>query len=440
MDSGYERTIIERFMKNMPGELKRIIGYIRDKCPVLGLEAYIVGGSVRDMLLGVPNLDIDVTIVGDAQNLIRDLRANCRYDIVFHRLFNTMTLRTGNAGSIDIATARRETYAYPAALPEVHPSGLWEDLFRRDFTINSMAISLKDFTFIDPFGGMRDLRKGILRMMHDKDFIEDPTRILRGIRFAKRYGFVLEDRTENLMRVSIEKGYPARLSNDRILNELEYIMMEPQAIGMLEKAEDIGFWRTLFQGHSISPLAYERLKNIKEYKGMPYSGFGHKGLRGEETEILKGCKVPKALFEILVLMEDIGDWVLKGIFNRYGAWYKKLETYRNRERILKLPIGERALGRAELYRLFNGTGDYILEYLALTANTEQYRENVNLYVLSLRRFEFHIKGKDLEALGLEPGPRYGELLERAKLIIIERDILHRHGQQEVLEAVVKGEM
>lgn len=397
----------------IPEGIKTALGHISKSCAYLGFEAFIVGGAVRDMLLGSGITDVDISVVGDVQRLAAELRKRYGYKAIFHPFFGTVTLQTQQAINIDITTARRETYSAPAALPEVFPSNLYDDLRRRDFTINSMAVSLEGFVFIDPFGGREDLKNGILRVLHDNSFTDDPTRIMRGIRFEKRYGFKMDNRTEALMRGAIAEGYPARLSSERVLAEMEYMMAEPGLSDMLGRMEEIGLWCTLFGGSVISPLAYQRLGR------------------------LNGDPGGRLLFPALVLMEDINDDAFKKAFGRYKTYYEKLETYRSREKALKFPVRERPLEPGMLYRLFWGIAGEILEYLALTADTTQYRENVKTYMKDLVGFKFYINGGDLESLGIKPGPRYRIFLERARVEIVEGNIKDRRGQLEILAAVAK---
>ena len=152
---------------------------------------------------------------------------------------------------------------------------------------------------------------------------------------------------------------------------------------------------------------------------------------------LNGDPGGRLLFPALVLMEDINDDAFKKAFGRYKTYYEKLETYRSREKALKFPVRERPLEPGMLYRLFWGIAGEILEYLALTADTTQYRENVKTYMKDLVGFKFYINGGDLESLGIKPGPRYRIFLERARVEIVEGNIKDRRGQLEILAAVAK---
>ena len=172
-------------------------------------SAFMVGGMVRDLVLGVKNLDLDIVIEGDAIGIGKILADALGATLVVHRRFGTCSVVTKDRVRIDLATARKESYQRPAAFPTVEFSSLKDDLMRRDFTINTMAISLNKSDFgklIDLFGARDDLLKKNIRVMHDASFIDDPTRIFRAIRLEQRFGFRIDRHTEKLMKEAIGRG------------------------------------------------------------------------------------------------------------------------------------------------------------------------------------------------------------------------------------------
>jgi tRNA nucleotidyltransferase (CCA-adding enzyme) len=189
-----------------------------------GLALYLVGGSVRDLLLGRERVDVDVAVEGgEVGRLAERLGGTAQ----IHPRFATATVRTDGL-DIDLATTRTETYARPGALPDVAPAALSEDLARRDFTINAMAIPLgREPELIDPHGGLDDLEHGCLRVLHDRSFVDDPTRALRAARYAARYGFALETKTADLLRATDLDS----ASKERVEAELGKLAAEPEARG-----------------------------------------------------------------------------------------------------------------------------------------------------------------------------------------------------------------
>jgi tRNA nucleotidyltransferase (CCA-adding enzyme) len=197
------------------------------------MQAYAVGGCVRDWMLGkTRTLDVDVTVEGDGLKLAARigqlLRGRCR----FHQQFGTATVELAGRWirRLDLATARQETYAKPAAYPRVTPGILEQDLFRRDFTINAMAVALAPGRFgalVDPFGGRQDLQRRILRILHPRSFLDDPSRILRGVRFAQRFRCRFDAATARHMESAIAAGALGWLNAGRLQKEFDRILEEP---------------------------------------------------------------------------------------------------------------------------------------------------------------------------------------------------------------------
>ena len=198
-----------------------------------GRSAYVVGGCVRDWMLGIRHvMDLDVTIEQEGLVVARALAEAFHGTVEIHEQFLTATVTlTRMPASIDVATCRKETYARPAAYPRVVSGTLRDDLFRRDFTINAMAAIISPERFghmVDPFHGERDLRSHRLRVLHDRSFLDDPSRILRGVRFAQRFGCHWERKTQQLLRAAIAAGALAWLNEGRLVREFERMLKEPR--------------------------------------------------------------------------------------------------------------------------------------------------------------------------------------------------------------------
>ncbi len=204
---------------------------------------YLVGGTVRDVLLGEKSFDVDIAVEGDAIEFARALAETLDGRATPHERFGTAVVSYGDDARVDVVTTRTEFYDAPAALPTVERAGLREDLFRRDFTINAMAASLKPADFgrlIDPFGGRADLEAGVLRVLHNLSFIDDPTRIFRGIRYEARYGLRLEEHSARLARGCIEMGLVGDLSSARLRDELVTLLEDPGAAGGILRLGELG--------------------------------------------------------------------------------------------------------------------------------------------------------------------------------------------------------
>ena len=215
---------------------------------------YLVGGTVRDILLGEPSFDVDIAVEGDAIALARALAGALDGRVRPHEKFGTAVVLYGDGERIDVVTARTEFYDAPAALPTVEHATIREDLFRRDFTINAMAVSLKGDDFgrlVDPFGGRADLERGVIRVLHNLSFIDDPTRIFRAIRYENRYGFRMDEHTARLAASCIEMGLVGDLSSARLRDELVLLLEEGDV------------------GHSILRLARARAPTARSIRTSP---------------------------------------------------------------------------------------------------------------------------------------------------------------------------
>ena len=206
-----------------------------------GFKSYLVGGPVRDCILGAPTNDLDVTVVGDAVAVAEKLAAETDGRLAVHQRFGTATVVTGSL-TIDLVTARQETYPAPGALPEVRPGDIADDLARRDFTINAMAMPLPITAgdLVDPHRGRADLEAGLIRVLHSGSFLDDPTRILRAVRYAARFGFSIEPETARLMSGALAARALSTLTPDRMRHEMERIFQEPNPAVPLRLADGSG--------------------------------------------------------------------------------------------------------------------------------------------------------------------------------------------------------
>jgi tRNA nucleotidyltransferase (CCA-adding enzyme) len=210
-----------------------IVGKIADE---LKVPAYIVGGPVRDNLLGIKNLDMDFVVEGDGIKFAEALNRKLKGKLTTYKAFGTATIKL-KGKRIDVVTSRKETYARPAAYPTVKPGAIKDDLFRRDFTINAMAMIVNKKNFgrlVDFYDGQKDLKNGIIRVMHDKSFMDDPTRVFRAIRFSVRFGFKIEPHTKKLIKEAVSDGFLGEVNAGRIRKEIELFLKEKDPKKCLE--------------------------------------------------------------------------------------------------------------------------------------------------------------------------------------------------------------
>lgn len=205
------------------------------------VRVYAVGGFVRDLLLGVPNLDLDLVVEGDGIRFAKALAQRYRARVTTHARFGTATVTLADGQTLDVATARIESYEAPGALPTVQRSSIKEDLRRRDFTINTLAIRLNPDHFgelVDLHGGLRDLQNKTIRVLHSLSFIDDPTRLFRAIRFEQRLNFQLDQDTVVLMKEAVSMKICHRLLANRLSTELHRVLSERRPTKTLARLAD----------------------------------------------------------------------------------------------------------------------------------------------------------------------------------------------------------
>lgn len=222
--------------KKFPKKIFNIIKTVGNVADARGVPVYIVGGPVRDMLLNVPNYDLDFVVEGNGIEFSEILNKTLKGNLKIYRAFKTATIFYKDF-RIDIVTARSESYKKPASYPDVKPGTIKEDLLRRDFTINAMAVRINGEGFgelIDFYNGFKDLKKGLVRVMHNKSFIDDPTRIFRAVRFSTRFGFKITLHTKRLMKAALLAGSLGNVNRGRIKKEIELFLKEKKPLKCLE--------------------------------------------------------------------------------------------------------------------------------------------------------------------------------------------------------------
>lgn len=360
---------------------------------------YLVGGAVRDLLLGATTVDLDVAVEGDAEAVALHLAERLGGSVRAHGRFGTATVHAG-ALRVDLAGTRTETYAAPGALPEVAPAPLADDLRRRDFTVNAMAMSLMhdDLGALhDPHGGRADLDGRLIRVLHAESFADDPTRILRSIRYAVRLGFALEPETESRLRAAVADGALATVSGPRIRDELLDMLGEDGAPDSVELARALGVGTALHPTLDLDPA---RLASAK--------------LAVAETS---ADPVLTALAALCAgATQDLEPWL-----DRLGL------TRDARDAVLRAASRAPALTR-ELRAELRPSAVYELlspeppETLALALALGAPAEPVMAFASSLRDVRLEITGADLLAAGVPESPALGTALERTLALKLDGEV------------------
>ncbi|MEX2613643.1 MAG: CBS domain-containing protein [Gaiellaceae bacterium] len=375
---------------------------------------YLVGGTVRDILLGEESFDVDIAVEGDAIEFGRALAASLDGRVTPHEKFGTAVVQYGDGGRVDVVTTRTELYDAPGALPTVERAGLREDLFRRDFTINAMAASLKPADFgrlVDPFGGRADLGARVLRVLHNLSFIDDPTRIFRGIRYEARYGLKLEEHSARLARGCIEMGLVGDLSSARLRDELVALLDDPGAVGGLVRLGELG------ADHAIHP----RLRADAEAAALFERALA---LRDELGTAVPSWRVGLAVLGRDLTSEEAYDWLDRLKVRR-----------RDVDRIAgAVTVAPRIIERLRAEPLepaqVVALADAFAPDAPLLALAHEDRPELREYFTHLREVRLEIGGADLAALGLSESPRVGEVLAELRRRKLNGEIGGRESELE----------
>ncbi|HYU33955.1 MAG TPA: CBS domain-containing protein [Thermoanaerobaculia bacterium] len=373
-----------------------------------GVPVYLVGGFVRDLLLERENRDLDLVVEGDGLDFAARLARAVDGRVREHRAFLTAVVVDPEGFHIDVATARSEFYRAPAALPEVQMSALRQDLFRRDFTINTLAIRLgPDETpeLIDYFGARNDLKEKALRVLHSLSFIDDPTRVLRAVRLELRLGFHVSPETRRLVEVALAEGIFDRLSGSRLRDELEKLLDDPAlALRGLDRLDELGVLRVLHPGLELGAAVRERLRAAR----AAFDWYELEGLSDPPVQPWRLLLMALALgFETAELDRLADRLMLVGEDRRLLTGFpERLACARESLAAAGLPP-HRAVEILEPL-----SGEELL--LLLAEGDEEVRSWVRRILTDLRKLELKIRGADLVAAGVPPGPGIGRALEATR--------------------------
>jgi tRNA nucleotidyltransferase (CCA-adding enzyme) len=407
-------NLASKIKNQLPSELVNFMQSAGGVAASQGQNLYLVGGVVRDLLLGRTNLDLDLVVEGNAIELAKQLVELKQGKITTYPQFNTAKLQWGK-WSVDLATARSETYAKPGALPTVKPSSINNDLFRRDFTINALAIHLSPSRYgelIDLYGGTNDLEHKLIRILHQKSFIDDATRIWRGLRYEQRLGFQLEQETLELLKRDIPML--DTISGDRIRYELECILQEEFPEKVLRRAEELGVLAKLhpsLKGDSWLAEKFEQARQLSSPNPPPvelYLALLAYPLTGEENErLISYLRLPKSLAQAL---QDSAS--LKS----------KIKTLAYPE-----------LRRSHIYRLLQGYAQSAIIANSLATSSAIARRHMENFLHTLRYVKPVLTGDDLTQMGVAPGPQIKEILNLLHEARLDGKVTTKQGEEELVK-------
>jgi tRNA nucleotidyltransferase (CCA-adding enzyme) len=424
--------IAAKLTHSLPPSLLRLIQDVGREAEEMQASAYLVGGFVRDLLLGIPNFDIDFVVEGDAIRLARRLSRKHGGRVRIHSKFKTANwlledMPNGHPdfpGNVDFATARTEFYEEPTVLPKVERSSIKQDLHRRDFTINTLAVRVDPEHFgelLDFYGGETDLKHRIIRVLHSLSFVEDPTRMLRAARFETRMEFHMEPRTEELLRNAVE--LLDRVTGPRILHELFLILEEKAPEDILCRLESLGILRHVSPSLNSDEWLIERFRRLRDEAPPWDQELSGEPLRDAYLALL-ASRLPGKELEAFVDR------------HRFGRHLADLLPAANALLHDEKRLAKRDMKPSEVCRILDAAPLEAVRLLWYASGRENVRRRVEDYVMRLRYVRPSLTGHDLKALGLQPGPLYKNVLAAVLTARLDGEVSAPEEEKALVERIL----
>ena len=393
------------------------------------VSVYATGGFVRDLLLGVPNLDVDLVVEGNAIRFAKAVAQRCKARVATHERFGTATVAFADGHTFDVATARTESYDSPAALPTVRRSSIAQDVCRRDFTINTMAVRLNAPHFgelVDIHDGLRDLQNKIIRVLHGLSFIDDPTRVFRAIRFEQRLGFQLDRDTAVLIKEAVNMKICHRLSPSRLSAELRHVLSEREPVKILARLADFNLLQLIHPRLKWSP-GLARFLNVAE-----------KAVEWHTQLCLGRLTSPWAVYGMALLdhlpLPAVQETLARLTFPRRQT---QAMLWVSQEGTRLLRTIEQTVNPSETFRVLRNLPDETLVFLMAKTRSERGKQNISDQFTTYQRVRPILRGNDLKAMGLEPGPLYNRILDRLLEARLNGEVKTEADERRLVSRLVK---
>ncbi|MEE9366332.1 MAG: CCA tRNA nucleotidyltransferase [Dehalococcoidales bacterium] len=408
-----------KIKKQLPSELVEFMRLAGELAQKREQKLYLVGGVVRDLILGRGNFDLDLVVEGDAIALAGELAKEKQGKLVTHQRFGTAKLQW-DGWSADIATARSETYAKACALPTINPSTIKADLFRRDFTINAMAVELNPGRYgqlLDLYGGLADLERKLVRVLHEKSFVDDATRIWRAIRYEQRLDFKLEP--ETLQLVKRDADYLKKVSGDRIRHELELIFKEDCPEKALRRADELGVLKKLHRKLKADNWLVEKHEQARQWSspdapspGLYLALLVYRMKSDEVEELISYLRLRKSTAR--TLLDTVGLKV-------------------NLER-----LASPQMTPSQVYALLIG---YAIEAVVagiIAGEIPEAVHRLNEFMNKLRYIKPALNGEDIKMLGVAQGPGIKDMLHRLLEARLDGKAATKRDEEALVESWLAG--
>jgi tRNA nucleotidyltransferase (CCA-adding enzyme) len=400
-----KKNVANLLRERLPESIVKLLEELGEVADSLGYDAYLVGGLVRDVVMKRENLDVDIVIEGDGIKFARTFAKRHGAKVRSYPKFGTAVLEMPDGFKIDVATARMEHYESPAALPEVKLASLKRDLFRRDFTINTLAVHLNKGHYgilVDHFGAMKDIKERSLRVLHNLSFVEDPTRILRAIRFEQRFGFRIGKLTETLIQNAVNIHCFENLAGQRLFGELQLILKEEDPIGPIERMHGYDLLKFLSPELRLTEQVRDVLKEIKGI--LVWFDLLYLDITYEPWKVyFLGLTSP--------LPEDGFAKLLERLQLQEKDMLSVLSARKEARGLLEALYNLKDKENHAIYRALSPVPPETLLYAMAKTRSEKVKRYISTFFTRLRGTEVFVKGRDLIALGYKPGPYFKEIFE-----------------------------
>lgn len=401
-------------------QLLKKLGEIADKKKI---GIYVVGGFVRDLILGKTNFDLDIVVEANAIEFAKYLTRTMPVVARYHKRFKTAIIKFPDGLKLDMATARREFYEYPAALPVVNLSSIKQDLYRRDFTINTLAIRLNSKAFgelIDFFGAQKDLFKKKIRVLHDLSFVEDPTRILRAVRFEQRFDFSIDKHTENLIKAAVDLEMFDRLHEFRLADELVLLLSEVHPLKVIKRMSELHELKFIHPKIKLNKNMIEFFESAEEVLGWYKLSFTYRPIKSW-------------IVFLLILLNRLSKKQSQDLVKRFGLEKFAMQCLRmvklNAKRILRHLEQNKKLKPSQVYKLLKPLPQEVIIFLMAKTKELKAKEIIMQFLTKYANIRLEISGDDLKKVHPHPGPNYKIALEKTLFAKIDGSI---HSKEEEL--------
>ncbi|MCK8827096.1 CBS domain-containing protein [Natroniella acetigena] len=421
-----KRYNIDEKLKLIKERIMEVLKLAARLADFLEADLYLVGGFVRDLLLEQGSLDLDLVVEGNGIKFARKLAQELNGDLNVHHEFETATISLGNNLNLDVSTTRVEYYSDIASLPEIEPGSIQQDLFRRDFTINALAIQLNQDSFgqlVDFFDGKVDLEQGLIRLLHNFSLHDDPTRIFRGLRFASRYQYQFESETEKLIRQAVDLDVVDKLSNNRLIAEVKKGLNDAQPLSFIKLLFDYDLLSYLSNNISWNQTKEElavNLSKIIEWSDSLAVTFNIEEWLLYFTLLVAGLEKK----EIKILVAD---------FNLSSDCLQRLLFSLEVDQVIEqLLVAEK---KSRIYFILKELA--IEDILFLLARESKLIERVKLYLENLQWLDIEVSGEDIIDLGYQPAPGFKKVLEEVKKAKLDGEVEGYQQERQFLEEYIK---